>query len=182
MKLNVFIVLNLISTLLLAQSGIKSSIDTIELSSLNSIAKKIDRLNVLYQNEKELNDRYIQILEKTNESLSLNWTPLNTFIGIFSILLTIISVATILLAFGNRSQVNKLLKNKSKDFDEMLDDKIQKAQLAIQDKFDNVEATIRDYFKENKPDTPEAKNFMFDMMGELDEIKKVVNKELMNKK
>ena len=114
--------------------------------------------------------------------MNLSWTPLNTFIGILGIVLTLISVAIILLAFGNRGQVNKLLKNKSKDFDKLLDEKVQNAQLVIQDKFDKVEVTFKEFFKENKPDSAVAKNFMFDIMGELDEIKKIVNKELKDKK
>lgn len=166
---------------LLAQKSDRVN-DSVLLVKINEASKKVDSLNSLYQSEKELNSKYLQIVDRTNESLNLSWTPLNTFIGILGIVLTLISVAIILLAFGNRGQVNKLLKNKSKDFDKLLDEKVQNAQLVIQDKFDKVEVTFTEFFKENKPDSAVAKNFMFDIMGELDEIKKIVNKELKDKK
>jgi len=156
--------------------------DSILLQKINHVSFQLDSLNSLYNSEKLLNEKYLNIVERTNENLNLNWTPLNSFFAILGIILTIISLATILLAFGNRNQVSKLLKTKAKDFDERMDEKVRDAQLAIQNKFDKVEATIKDFFKENKPDSAEAKNFMFDMMGELDEIKKIVNKELKDNK
>ena len=139
---------------LLAQKSDRVN-DSVLLVKINEASKKVDSLNSLYQSEKELNSKYLQIVDRTNESLNLSWTPLNTFIGILGIVLTLISVAIILLAFGNRGQVNK---------------------------FDKVEVTFKEFFKENKPDSAVAKNFMFDIMGELDEIKKIVNKELKDKK
>lgn len=82
------------------------------------------------------------------------------------------------MAFGNRNQVNILLREKEK----ILDEKLMLKNNDIQLKLNQIDIILKKYFNERKPDSANDKYFMFDMIGELEEIKNFVNQDIKNKR
>lgn len=98
--------------------------DSLTNNKIEKLNYKVDSLSVLFNNEVSLNKKYIDIVDRTNNNLNMSWTPTNVIITIVGVFCSIFSILTFIIAFGSRQEVSKLIKQKSKDFDKIVEKRI----------------------------------------------------------
>lgn len=117
---------------------------------------------------------YIEILEKTNQQLSLGWTPINIIVGILTFLVAILTIGlTVGFAFISYRQgreyqqkIDDSLKKSREYFEKIVQERNQKAK-EIEEKFSSIiskyEAKLKELLK-----TPEEQK------KQIDEIEKSI--------
>lgn len=112
------------------------------------IEKKLDSISQCLNNEISLNKKYLEIVDRTNNNLNMNWTPFNTTIAVVGISCSVISFFILLMAFGSRGQVSKYMKRKTKEFDVSIQEKLIEINTMIDNKLKETKVNGDDFLQE----------------------------------
>ncbi len=117
LKVTILFIIIFISTDMLAN-------DSLNVEKIKVLTSKVDSLSVLFNYEISLNKKYIDIVDRTNNNLNMSWTPTSIIISFVGIFCVFFSILTFMMAYGSRQEVSKLIKQKSLDFDKIIEMKI----------------------------------------------------------
>ena len=128
----------------------------------------------------ELNRRYVEILEKTNQQLSLWWNPMSVFIGALGVLFTMGAIVVAVIIYRQGSEYKQSLAQFTKTYSAIIDRAIQEKVTQLETFRTTIDSSIKELKeqKQSQTTTEDNKKQIADAIANLERAKKNVVEQL----